>query len=162
MNVSKSHIWNFFFFFGNIIWFREYNFLYSSTRFSGLARVFCEFLIFQQKVSKPAKTSKKDHSFHNIASLTNLIHFTKLNSLDIENNMRSQRSQKPFSLYKFSSQHFSVSCQKKYLPCINSSCPRTAYSRDVSILSGLDRLNNFLRGGSLFELVKCFTIFHFN
>ena len=33
-----------------------------------------------------------------------------LNSLDIKNNMLSQRSQKPFWLYKFSNKHVSVWC----------------------------------------------------
>ena len=32
-----------------------------------------------------------------------------LNSLDIENNMLPKHSQKPFSLYKFFSKHFSAS-----------------------------------------------------
>ena len=39
------------------------------------------------------------------------------NSLDIENNVLSQHSQKPFRLYKFSNQHVSVWCQKKHLHC---------------------------------------------
>ena len=43
----------------------------------------------------------------------NLIHFTNLNSLDIENNMLPKHSQKRFSLYKFPSKHVSVWCQKK-------------------------------------------------
>ena len=50
-----------------------------------------------------------------------------LNSLDIENDMLSQHSQKPFWLYKFSSKHVSVWCQKKHLHCIISWRPRTAF-----------------------------------
>ena len=50
-----------------------------------------------------------------------------VNWLDIENNMFSQHSQKPFSLYKFLSQHFSVWFQIKHLHCIISWRPRTAF-----------------------------------
>ena len=92
-----------------------------------------------------------------------------LNSLDIENSMLSLRSQKPFSLYKFSSQHFSVWCQKKHLQCIISSRPRTAFFKQFEskclyisvrkfmflrcskILSALEKQNDFPKGGSLFE-----------
>ena len=123
----------FFFFFGLLFCFREYNFLYSSSRFSGHCQSFLwvfDFLVkslkSQQKLAKMITTY-----FTIYLCSKNLTNFTNLNSLDIENNMLLQHSQKPFSLYKFSSQHFSVWCQKKYLPCINSSCPRTAYSRDV-------------------------------
>ena len=37
-----------------------------------------------------------------------------LNLSDTENNMLPQHSQKPFSVYEFSSKHVSVWCQKKY------------------------------------------------
>ena len=42
----------------------------------------------------------------------NLIHFTKLNSLDIQNKMFPQHSQKPFWFHKFSSKHVSVGVRK--------------------------------------------------
>ena len=92
-----------------------------------------------------------------------------LNSLDIENSMLSLRSQKPFSLYKFSSQHFSVWCQKKHLQCIISSRSRTAFFKQFEskclyisvrkfmflrcskILSALEKQNDFPKDGSLFE-----------
>ena len=50
-----------------------------------------------------------------------------LNSLDTENNMLPQRSQKPFSLYKFFSKHVPVWCQKKHLVCTISWRQRTAF-----------------------------------
>ena len=61
-------------------------------------------------MSTPKKTSEKDHSFYNTVSLKkpHLFYEPQLNSLDIENNMLAKHSQKPFSLYKFSSKHFSV------------------------------------------------------
>ena len=37
----------------------------------------------------------------------------KLNSIDIVKNMSPQDSQKPFSIYKFSSEHVSGWCQRK-------------------------------------------------
>ena len=57
----------------------------------------------------------------------NLAHFKNLNSLDIENNTLSHRSQKPFSFDNFSSNIFSVWCQKKHLYCIISWRPTTAF-----------------------------------
>ena len=68
------------------------------------------------------KTSKKDHTFYNTVSLNN---FTNRNSLDIENNILPQHSQKPFC--KFSSRHVSVWCQKKYLHCTLSWRPIIAF-----------------------------------
>ena len=56
----------------------------------------------------------------------NLTHFMNLNSHDIENNMLSQHSQKPFSLCKFSSQNICVWCRKKHLHCIFSWRPSTS------------------------------------
>ena len=47
----------------------------------------------------------------------NLIQFTNLNSPDIENNMLPKKCQEPFSLYKSSTKHISVWCQKKHLHC---------------------------------------------
>ena len=87
---------------------------------------FFNFLIFYQQVLKPTKTSEKVHSFYDKV-LLKIILFMNLNSLEIENNMLLQHSQKPFSLYTFSSQHFSVWCQKKHLPGIISWRLRTAF-----------------------------------
>ena len=73
-----------------------------------IIRVSFLFQIFQQRVSKPRKTSQKDHSFYNTVSLKNLTPFTSLDSLYIEYKMLPKHCQKPFSLYKFSSKHVSV------------------------------------------------------
>ena len=47
-----------------------------------------------------------------ILQYRNLTHITNLNSLYIKNNILLKRCQKPFSLYKFSSKHVSIWCQK--------------------------------------------------
>ena len=61
------------------------------------------FQIFWQQALKPRKTSKKDHSFYNrvFAQKTSLI-------------LLPQHSQRPYTLYKFSSKHVSDWCQKKH------------------------------------------------
>ena len=79
---------------------------------------------FSSRASKPTKAGKKDHTFYNTVSLNN---FTNFNSLEIENDTLSQHSQKPFWLYKFSSRHVYVSCQKKYLHCTLSWRPIIAF-----------------------------------
>ena len=61
----------------------------------------------------------------------NLSHFMNLNLLDVENNMPPQCIQKPFWLYKFSSKKVSVRFQKKYLHCIISWRPRTAFLKHL-------------------------------
>ena len=119
----------FFFFFEDVISgiFGHTTCLYSPTYFSGHYQfVFFNFLIFYQQVLKPTKTSEKVHSFYDKV-LLKIILFMNLNSLEIENNMLLQHSQKPFSLYTFSSQYFSVWCQKKHLPCSISWRLRTAF-----------------------------------
>ena len=92
--------------------------LYSSTRSSGHHQSF--FLIFRfssRKSQSQQKLAKKITHFTIQFRSKNLIHFTNLNSLDIENNMLPQHSQKYFWLYKFSSKHVPVWCQKKHLDC---------------------------------------------
>ena len=142
----------------------------------------------QQKLAKKIThhiqiTSKKVHIQFWSKSLTL---FTDLNSLDIENNMLPQHSQKPFSLYKFSGRHVFVWCQKKYLHCTLSWRPRTAFlmnlqmsvyfyispyknicfQRCSKILSEggwvAGRLNNFLKAVHILCLEKYFTMFYFN
>ena len=106
--------------------FRHYfKHLYLPTRSSVHHQNF--FIILDFLASKPTKTSKKDDSFYNRVSLKNLIHFTNLNSLDIENNMLRRHNQKPLWLYKVCSKHVSVWCQKKHLPCTISGRARTAF-----------------------------------
>ena len=80
------------------------------------------------------KANEKNHSFYNTVSLKKPHSFYQinlnLNLNDIEHNMLQQHSQKPFSLYKFSSKHISVWCQKKHLQkwCSTISWrPRTAF-----------------------------------
>ena len=70
----------------------------------------------QQKLAKTIHTFSLKIKFRS----KNPTHFTNFNSLDIENNMLPQHSQKPFWLYKFSCKHVSVWCQKKCLHCIIS------------------------------------------
>ena len=83
-----------------------------------------DFLPESLKANK--KVAKKITNFTTV-SLKKLTHFTNLNSLDVESDMLPQHSQKPFSLYKFSSKHVSVWCQKKYLHCTISWRPGTAF-----------------------------------
>ena len=98
--------------------------------------------------------------------------------------MLPQHSQKSFWLYKFSSKHVSIWCQKKHLHWPISWRPRTAFlkhfeikclyisvrkclfQRRSKILYGWGwvggRLNNFLKAAHCLCLIKYFTIFHFN
>ena len=86
-----------------------------------------DFLPESLKANK--KVAKKITNFTTV-SLKKLTHFTNLNSLDVESDMLPQHSQKPFSLYKFSSKHVSVWCQKKYLHCTISWRPGTAFLKN--------------------------------
>ena len=167
--------------------------LYSSTRSNGHHQSF--FLIFRfssRKSQSQQKLARKITHFTIQFYSKNLTHFTNLNSLDIENNMLPQHDQKPFWLYKFSSKHISVWCQKKHLGCTISWRQRTAFfkhfekanvciflyisvrkclfQRRSKILSEGERvglgigemLNNFLKAARWLGLIKCFTIFNFN
>ena len=58
-------------------------------------------------------------------------HFTNLDSFEIENNMFPKYSQKTFSVYKLSTRHVSVCCQKKYLRCTISWRLRTTFLKQV-------------------------------
>ena len=65
INDSKSHICNSFF--ENII--SGIQLFYISAHVTvGIIRVFFQFQIFKYKVSKPTKTSEKDHSFYKTVS----------------------------------------------------------------------------------------------
>ena len=88
------------------------------------------FFIFRfssRKSQSQQKLAKKITHFTIQFRSKNLIHFTNLNSLDIENNMLPQHSQKCFWLYKFSSKHVPVWYQKKHLGCTISWRQRTAF-----------------------------------
>ena len=92
--------------------------IYSLTRSSQHHQSF--FLIadfLAESLKAKQKLAKKITHFTIQFCSKNLTHFTNLNLLDIENNILLQHSQKPFSLYKFSSKHFSGCCQKKHLHC---------------------------------------------
>ena len=103
-----------------------------------------------------------------------------LNSLDIENNMLLQHSQKLFWIYeKFSSKHVSVWCQKKtfvlhrflthktaFLKHFERKCPFISVyprkKRRSKILSDggwvVGKLNNFIKAARFLSLVKCFIL----
>ena len=92
-----------------------------------IIRVFLNFRFSSRKYQSPQKLAKMFTYFTIQFHSKNLTHFTNLNSLDIESNMLPQHSQKAFWLYKFSSKHVSVWCQKKHLHCTISWRPRTAF-----------------------------------
>ena len=87
-------------------------FLYSSTHSSGHHQSYFNSTFSNRKSQDQQKLAKKIADFTTQLRSKILTHFTNLNSLDIENNMLSQCSQNPFWLYKFSSKHGSVWCQK--------------------------------------------------
>ena len=123
-----------------------------------IGRFFSNFRFFSRNSSR--KSQSQQNLTKNITHFTihfcskNLTLFTNLSLLDIENNMLPQCSQKSFWLYKFSSKHVSVWCQKKYLHCTISWCPRTAF---LNIESKC--LNNFLRVGRCLGLVDVLQFF---
>ena len=110
-------------------YYRHTTFLYSSTRSSGHHQsIFLIFRLSSRKSKSQQKLAKKITNFTIQFRSKNLTHFTDLNSLDIENNMLQQHSQKPFWLYKYSSKHVFVWCQKKHLGCtisLREMCPNT-------------------------------------
>ena len=127
INNSKVSYLEFFFwkyYFGNT------KFLYLSRRSIGYHHIFFfNFRFSSRKSQSQQKLAKKITHFTIQFCSKNLSHFTNLNSLDIENNILSQHSQKPFWLYKFSANMFLVSvwCQKKYLYCTLSCRQRTKF-----------------------------------
>ena len=78
------------------ILFLAYNFFVFVQMFQWKSEFFLisDFLAESLKANKIQR--KRSHSFYYTVSLKNLIHFTNLNSLDVENNMLPQHSQKPF------------------------------------------------------------------
>ena len=181
--------------FGILFWkyyFGDKTFLFLPIR-SSWHRIFLFFNFrFSNWSLKVNKNERKRYSYYNTVSLKKLhTHFMNLNSLDIEKNMLLQHSQKPFWLYKFSSKHVSVWCQKKHLHCTISWRPRTAFLKHFEskclyisvylrkkifvpdafqilfqkfyLVGGRvgGRLNNFLQAAYCLDLVNCFTIFNF-
>ena len=93
---------------------QPYNFFMFAQMFQWTSSKFLfNFRFSSRKSQSQLKLAKKITHFTIQFRLKNLTHFTNLNSLDIENNMLSQHSQKPFWLYKFSTMHVSVRSQKK-------------------------------------------------
>ena len=95
------------------ILFRAYKVSFSSTRSSGhRQRCFLVFRFSSRKSQSQRKLAKKITNFTIQFCSKNLTHFTNLNSLDNENNMLAQHSQKPLSLYKNSSKMFLFGARK--------------------------------------------------
>ena len=119
-----------------------------------IIRVFLVFRLYSRKSQSQQKLAKKITHFTIQFRSKNLTHFTNLNSLDIENNMLPQHSQKPFWLYKFSSKHVSVWCQKKHFGCTISWHQRTTFlkhfkSKCLCISVYLRRKFLFQRGSKI-------------
>ena len=107
------------------ILFRAYNFIPHVP--VDIIRVF----IIPESVAENLKTNKHQQKkiTHFIIQFCsrNLTHFTNLNSFETENHMPPKHSQKASSVYKLSSKHVSVWCQKKHLHCTISWHPRTTF-----------------------------------
>ena len=98
--------------------FRAYNFFIFVHMFQCTSlEFFFHFRFSTRKYQSQQKLAKKITHFTIQFRSKNLTHFTNLNSFEIENNMLPKHNQKTFSVYKFSSKHVSVWCQKKHLHC---------------------------------------------
>ena len=102
-------------------------FIFGQTFQWTLSKFFFNFRFSSRKSQSQQKLAKKITHFTTQFRSKNLFHFTNLNSLETENKMLPELSQKPIWLYKFSSKLVSVWCQKKYLHCTISWRPRTAF-----------------------------------
>ena len=165
------------------ILYRAHNFYTFVHVFQWTSEFFFNFRFFSRKSQSQQKLSKKVTYFTIQFHSKNLIRFTNLNSLDIENNMLSQHRQKPFwhclvlektfalhhfwtpkncileALWKQISLYFCLSLSESF-------CPRDV-ARFYLMESGLmgrggESLNNFFKAARCMGLIKCFTIFHFN
>ena len=122
-------------------------------------------------------------SHHVLLKKVFVTHFTNLNSLNIENNMLQQHSQKPFLLYTFSSKHVSaVWCQKKAFALHHFLKPMNCIleanvciflfilvqnfwfkRRNKTLFDGMwvwDRLNNLFKVAGCLDVVKSSTFFY--
>ena len=106
--------------------FRAYNFVHT---FQWVSSEFLfQFQIFSRESLSQQKLPKKVFHFTIQFRSKNLTHYMNLNSLDIENNMLLQHSQKPFWIYKkISSKHVSVLCQKKTFALHRFLTPKAAF-----------------------------------
>ena len=107
--LQKSNIWNSFF--ENIISGIQSFYICPDVPLD-IIRFFFNFRFSSRKSQSQHKLAKKITHFTIQFRAENLTHFTNLNSLDIENNMLSQHSQKPFWLYKFSANMFLFGVRK--------------------------------------------------
>ena len=99
----KYHIWNSFL----KLLFRAYKvFIFVQTFHWISLEFFFSFRFSSRKSQSKQQLAKKIPHFTIQFCSKNLIHFMNLNWLEIENNMLSQHSQKPFWLYKFSGNMF--------------------------------------------------------
>ena len=126
INDSKWHILNSFL---GKYYFRHTNFHIRPHVLVNIIRVFFNLRFSSRKQQSHQKLAKKITDFTIQFGSNNLTHFTSLNSLDIENNMLMQHSQKPFLLYKFFSKHIPILCQKKHLQWTVSWLPRPEFLR---------------------------------
>ena len=156
INDSKAHILNCFF--ENIILDIQLSYVCSSGHHQSF---FLDFRFSSRKSQSQQKLAKEITHFFIRFNSKHLTYFVNLNSHDIENNMLPKHNKKPFSLYKFSSKHVCVWCQKKKISLRNFFSQRCSKILSGGIGVGW-RLNNFLKGPHWLDLVKCFTIFHLN
>ena len=93
INDSKSHIWNYFF--ENIILGIQLFYIRPDIPMD-IIRFFFNFRFSSRKSQSQQQLEKNITRFTIQFHSKNLTHFMNLNSLDIENNMLPQQSQKPF------------------------------------------------------------------
>ena len=103
--IQKSHIWNSFL--ENVISGMKKFYICPDVSVD-IIILFLNFGFSSRKSQSQQKLAKKITHFTIQFRSKNLTHFTNLNSLDIENNMLLQHSQKPFWLYKFSANMFTA------------------------------------------------------
>ena len=175
--IQKSHILNSFF--ENIISGIQSFYICPDVPVD-IIRVFFIFRFSSRKSQRQQKLAKKITHFTIQFRSKNLAYFTKINSLDIENNMLQKCNQKPFWLYKFSGNMFTAPfLDSKELHSWTTlkanawiflyiSLRKLLFQRRFYLQGfirqgvGLGRLNNFLKAARCLGLVKCFTIFRFN
>ena len=109
--------------------FRKYYFGHTTflRTFQGTSSFFLVFRFSSRKSQSQEKLARKITYFSIRFNSKHLTYFINLNSLDIENNILPKHNKEPFSLYKFSSKHVSVWCQKKNLQWTISWHPRTVF-----------------------------------
>ena len=135
-------------------------------------QIIYQFQIFWQKVSKPTKTSKEDHSFYNTASLKKphifyktqyyysrdiakkLTHYTNFPANMFPVGVRKNICTAPFLEAQ------ELHSQSKCFYILVNDCKKFLFQRRRKTLSG-GWLNNFLKATRCLGLVKCFNIFHF-